>query len=52
MTNSFAAFIRMIEISRLTINLGLRYDIFFAPTFPTAAFQFSARHGEPAPADA
>lgn len=36
MTNSLAAFIQDDwKISpRLTINLGLRYDIFFAPTFP------------------
>jgi hypothetical protein len=36
MTNSMAAFIQDDwKISpRLTINLGLRYDIFFAPTFP------------------
>ena len=36
MTNSFAAFIQDDwRISpRLTINLGLRYDIYFAPTFP------------------
>jgi hypothetical protein len=36
MTNSFAAFIQDDwKLSpRLTVNLGLRYDIFFAPTFP------------------
>ena len=36
MTNSFAAFVQDDwKVSpRLTINLGLRYDIFFAPTFP------------------
>ncbi|HLJ16425.1 MAG TPA: carboxypeptidase regulatory-like domain-containing protein [Bryobacteraceae bacterium] len=36
MTNSLAAFIQDDwKLSpRLTLNLGLRYDIFFAPTFP------------------
>ena len=36
MTNSFAAFVQddWKVSSRLTVNLGLRYDIFFAPTFP------------------
>lgn len=35
-TNSFAAFIQddWKVSQRLTLNLGLRYDIFFAPTFP------------------
>jgi hypothetical protein len=39
MTNSLAAFIQDDwKISpRLTLNLGLRYDIFFAPTFPDGA---------------
>ena len=36
MANSLAAFIQdnWKVSSRLTVNLGLRYDIFFAPTFP------------------
>jgi hypothetical protein len=36
MTNSLAAFLQddWKISSRLTINLGIRYDIFFAPTFP------------------
>src|SRR5262249_45019869 len=36
MANSFAAFIQDDwKLSpRLTVNLGLRYDVFFAPTFP------------------
>ena len=35
-TNSFAAFIQddWKITPRLTVNIGLRYDIFFAPTFP------------------
>jgi outer membrane receptor protein involved in Fe transport len=35
-TNSFAAFIQddWKITPRLTLNIGLRYDIFFAPTFP------------------
>jgi hypothetical protein len=36
MTNSFAAFLQDDwKVSpRLTVNLGVRYDVFFAPTFP------------------
>jgi hypothetical protein len=37
--NAFAAFVQddWKVSSRLTVNLGVRYDIFFAPTFPDGA---------------